>query len=342
VVGVALVLVVVLLWSPWADDPIGDDGGEWTTLPAYIGVTVPEEAANVEVRTDVTTTAGGRRLIQSAVDTYEKSRVFYETATARAATLDLREPEVDETVVVLVSDRHDNIGMDNVARAIADTGGATAVFDAGDDTSTGQSWEAFSLDSVTDAFEGYDRFGVAGNHDHGDFVTDYLADLGWTMLDAEVVDGPGGATLLGVDDPRSSGLGSWRDETGLSFEEVGTRLAEAACASEDRVSTILVHDTNLADEALERGCVDLVLGGHLHVEVGPVRVLGEDRQVGYSFTNGTTGGAAFTIAVGSKPRREASVTLVTYRDGRPAGVQPVVLQTNGTFEVEDYQELRFE
>jgi hypothetical protein len=71
-------------------------------------------------------------------------------------------------------------------------------------------------------------------------------------------------------------------------------------------------------------------------------VRGDDGESGYSFTNGTTGGAAFTIAVGSKPRREASVTLVTYRDGRPAGLQPVVLQTNGIFEVEDYQELTFE
>jgi hypothetical protein len=182
---------------------------------------------------------------------------------------------------------------------------------------------------------------VAGNHDHGSFVTDYLDGLGWNMLDAEVVEGPGGATLLGVDDPRSSGLGSWRDETGLSFDEVGSRLADAACASDERVGTILVHDANLADEALERGCADLVLAGHLHVQVGPVRVLGKDGQRGYSFTTGTTGGAAYAIAIGSKPRREATVTLVTYRDGRPVGLQPVVLQTNGTFEVENYQELRY-
>ena len=40
--------------------------------------------------------------------------------------------------MLLVSDRHDNIGMDQVARAVADAGGATAVFDAGDDTSTGR------------------------------------------------------------------------------------------------------------------------------------------------------------------------------------------------------------
>jgi predicted phosphodiesterase len=326
VIGVTLVVIGVLIWSPWsAEEPIGDDAGEWTTLPDYLGpdINVPEEAAGVEVRTDVTT-AGGRRLIQSAVDTYDKSRQFYEAAADRAENLDLRKPEPGDTVVVLIADRHDNIGMDGVARAIADAGGATAVFDAGDDTSTGQSWEAFSLDSVTNAFEGFDRFAVAGNHDHGSFVTDYLDDLGWKMLDGEVIDGPGGATLLGVDDPRSS------------------RLADAACDSEDRIATILVHDANLADEALERGCADLVLGGHLHVEVGPSRVLGTDGQRGYSFTTGTTGGAAFAIALGSKPRREASVTLVTYRDGRPAGLQPVVLQTNGTFEVENYQELRYD
>ncbi len=344
VVGASLVVIVVLLWEPWDHrEPTGDDAGRWTSLPDYVGpgVTVPEEAADVEVRVDVTT-AGGRRLIESAVDTYDKSRTFYESAAQDAGRLELREPQEGDTVVALVSDRHDNIGMDGVARAIADAGGATAVFDAGDDTSTGQSWEAFSLDSVSNAFEGYDRFAVAGNHDHGNFVTDYLDGLGWTMLDGEVVDGPGGTTLLGVDDPRSSGLGSWRDETGLSFDEVGSRLADAACASDERIATILVHDANLADEALERGCADLVLGGHLHVEVGPTRVLGDDGQNGYSFTNGTTGGAAFAIAVGSKPRREASVTLVTYRDGRPAGLQPVVLQTDGTFEVEDYQDLRLQ
>lgn len=344
VTGVSLVMIGALVWSPWSDEePIEDGAGEWTTLGAYLGpdINVPEEAAGVEVRSDVTT-AEGKRLIQSAVDTYDKSRLFYDSGAQKAATLDLREPEAGDTVVALVSDRHDNIGMDRVARAIADAGGATAVFDAGDDTSVGESWEAFSLDSMTNAFESYARFGVAGNHDHGSFVTDYLDELGWKMLDGEVVEGPGGATLLGVNDPRSSGLGSWRDETGLSFEEVGHRLADAACASDERIGTILVHDTDLAEEALERGCADLALGGHLHVEVGPVRVLGDDGQIGYDFTNGTTGGAAYAIAIGSKPRREASVTLVTYRDGHPIGLQPVILQTNGIFEVEDYQKLTFE
>ncbi len=222
-------------------------------------------------------------------------------------------------MVAFVSDRHDNIGMDPVARAIADAAGATAVFDGGDDTSTGGSWEAFSLDSVSAAFEDLDRWGVAGNHDHGEFVHDYLADHGWTMLDGEVVTGPGGGTLLGVDDPRSSGLGNWRDESGLSFDEVEQRLADAACEVEGKLATMLVHDANLGREALDRGCVDLVLGGHLHVRVGPEAVVGENGETGYRFTTGTTGGAAYAIAVGSKPRRQAEVSLVTYRDGARSG-----------------------
>ena len=75
-------------------------------------------------------------------------------------------------MAVLVSDRHDNIGMDEVVRAVADEAGATVVLDAGDDTSTGETWEEFSLDSLDKAFSSYDdRVFVAGNHDNGTFVT---------------------------------------------------------------------------------------------------------------------------------------------------------------------------
>lgn len=332
---VVLAVVAAALWQPWrGQDPTTDDARSWATLADYLGpgVPVPAEVADVEVRSDVTT-LGSRRLVQSALDTYDKSKVFYDAAAEEAATLRLREPEAADTVVALVSDRHDNIGMDRVARAVADTAGATAVLDAGDDTSSGESWEAFSLDSLNAAFDDLDRYAVAGNHDHGSFVADYLEDLGWNTLDGEVEKGPGGTRILGLDDPRSSGLGSWRDQVGLSFEEVGSRLSEVACGSEERVGTILVHDANLAREALERGCVDLVVGGHLHVEVGPTRIVGTNGEAGYSYTTGTTGGAAYAIAVGSKPRRDATMTLITYRDGRPAGLQSVVLQTNGVFEV---------
>lgn len=342
-IGVAAVTVLgVGIWQPWSEPRVEEDDGEWVSLADFLGpeVPVPEDLDEVQVRGDVLT-GQTRRLIESAVETYDKSKAFYATAADLAADLDLRVPEEGDTVVAFVSDRHDNIGMDPVARAIADAGGATAVFDGGDDTSTGKSWEAFSLDSVSKAFEGFDRWGVTGNHDHGDFVHDHLTDRGWTMLDGEIVEGPGGTSLLGVGDPRSSGLGSWRDESGLTFDEVAARIADAACASEERVTTILVHDANLGRPALDRGCADLVLGGHLHVRVGPTEVVGENGEVGHTYTSGTTGGAAYAIAIGSKPRRSADVSLVTYRDGRPLGIQWVTLQPNGVFEVGDWVPLTY-
>ena len=340
-----LMVLPVLVWQPWeSDEETQEEQGSWQTLAELAGpdVVLPAEVRDIEVRTGPVTTQS-RRLVLSAIDTYDRSREFYSAAAESAADLvdlGLREPEDGETVALLVSDRHDNIGMDRVARAIGDAAGASVVLNAGDDTSTGQPWEAFSLDSVQSAFADWERFGVAGNHDHGTFVSTYLADQGWTMLEGEVVEAPWGGTVLGVDDPRSSGLGNWRDETGLSFAEVGDRLADDACAAAEdgeRVSTVLVHDANLGDEALARGCVDLVVGGHTHVQSGPEAFEGEDGATGYSWTNGTTGGAAYAIALGSKPRRDAEVSLVTYADGRPVGLQWVRLRTDGSWRVGEWE-----
>lgn len=332
------VLAVVLV-QPWHWFGERLQGPGWMPLESVTETRIAG-LGDVEITSDATTDEA-KRLIDSAIDTYRKSKIFYATAQAEAADLDVRHARNDETVVVLVSDRHDNIGMDPVARAIGDAAGATAVFDAGDDTSQGSTWEAFSLDSLNEAFSDLDRFGIAGNHDSGDFVHGYLADLGWTMLDGQTVAGPGSTLLWGIDDPRSSGLGNWRDATGASFSEVEQNVADDVCAADDRITTLLVHDANLGREALKRGCVDLVLAGHLHVVKGPTRVVGENGQVGYTFTNGTTGGAAYAIAVGSEPKRPATVSLVTYRDGRPAGIQAVTLETDGTWLVGPWVPLEY-
>jgi len=335
---VLLLVLGVLTRQPWeSQERTLADEARWFHLEELLdGIPIPEEAEDIQVLGGATTT-GTRRLVLSAIDTYERSRAFYRTARDAAEGLELRQPAEDETVALMVSDRHDNIGMDPVARAIADQGGATAILNAGDDTSTGQPWEAFSLDSLHDAFDDYDgRWSVSGNHDHGTFVDRHLRDLGWTTARREPVEGPDGGVLLGWNDPRSSGLGTWRDEPGLSIAEVGQRIADVACASEERVNTLLVHDGNMGNETLRRGCADLVISGHVHVQVGPDAVVGENGALGYAYTNGTTGGAAYAVAVGSKLRRPAEVTLVTYRAGRPVGLQPVLLQTNGVFNVGEY------
>ncbi len=348
VVGLVVVaLVVIGLTTPWRGLGASEEGKpeRWVPLASFVGPTVqlPDELADVEVLND-TTTEETKRLVASAVDSYREGREFYADAADRAADLDIRQPEEGEAVVLLLSDRHDNVGMDQVARAIAERGGAEAVFDAGDDTSTGDEWEAFSLDSLATAFEDYPRWAVAGNHDHGSFVRSYLQDLGWTYFDDEVIDGPADTRILGVDDPRSSGLGNWQDETGLTFGEVRIRLADAICEADedgDRVDTLLVHDANLGDEALRRGCLDLVVGGHTHVQDGPDAITGENGEIGYTYTVGTAGGAAYAIAIGTKLRRAASLALITYSSGEPIGIQSVTLETTGRYTVDPFVELSY-
>ncbi|NYI44009.1 hypothetical protein BJ993_001089 [Nocardioides aromaticivorans] len=344
VLVVLLLLVVLVAPLTWGrHDPLPE---RWISLSEYVGdeIPLPDEARDVEIMGDATTEET-KRLVASAVSSYQQGQAFYSKAADDAADLDLREPGDDESVAVLVSDRHLNVGMDAVARAIADRAGATAVLDAGDDTSTGERWEAFSLDSVSAAFDDLDeRWAVAGNHDNGSFVRSHMSQLGWRYFDGEVLDGPGGSRILGVDDPRSSGLGNWRDEKGLTSAEVAERLTDAVCAADedgDRVNTLLVHDADFGDQALERGCVDLVVGGHVHVEEGPTAVTATDGRVGWTYTVGTTGGAAYAIAIGSKLRRAANLALITYRDGRPAGIQSVTLQTNGRYDVGEWTELTY-
>ena len=127
---------------------------------------------------------------------------------------------------LLVSDRHDNIGMDRVARAVADAGGADGRVRrrrrhldrrAPGRRSPSTRWTRRSTTDVRRRGTAVDRqprprrlrrrlprTTSAGR----------CSTARWSTARPAT-------RLLGVGDPRSSGLGSWRDETGLSFDEVG-------------------------------------------------------------------------------------------------------------------------
>ena len=342
------VIAGLLVVQPWRGEPDHVQNTAWLPVQdALPDVKVPDDLQGWQIQGGLVT-RGTRRLLLSLFDTYDRSKVFYRGVKDRVEEIadQLHEPAEDETVAVLVSDRHDNIGMDEVVRAVADEAGATVVLDAGDDTSTGETWEQFSLDSLDKAFEGYDaKVAIAGNHDNGTFVNRHLASLGWTHLEGKPVEPFADVRITGVDDPRSSGLGTWRDETDLSFAEVKERIADDVCELDEkgeRIATLMVHDANLGAIALARGCTDLVLAGHVHAQIGPNRVVGENGKVGYTYTNGTTGGAAYALAIGSKLRRDAMFTFVTYRDGRPVGIQPVTVGTRGNLSAAAYIPLDLE
>ena len=83
-----------------------------------------------------------------------------------------------------------------------------------------------------------------------------------------------------------------------------------------------------------------MLSGHLHRQVGPDVIEGENGRSTTTLTTGSTGGAVYTFALGSKLRRPAQVTVVTFRDGRPVGLQPVTFEPGGTIDVADYTRVR--
>jgi predicted phosphodiesterase len=329
VAGLAVAAAVVP--GPEPSEPASGPG-QWVPLPSlFPDQSLDPELSRIEVLTGGAS-RGGVELVESAVQTYDDSLVFYRDLTDRAAEIgdQLRDPEEGDTVALMVADRHDNIGMDSVARAVADAGGATLVLNAGDDTSSGGSWERFSVNSFADAFEGFEVVVVGGNHDYGGSIVDAYEDQGFTVLagEPETVEG---ITFLGDSDVRASGLVAGRTEFDETDEEQGDRLADVACESGD-VSTLLVHGPTAGAATGASGCVDLVLSGHVHRQLGPETTYVDGRPT-TTYSNGTTGGAAYAFALGSALRRPAEVTLITYHDGLPIGLQPVMFATDGEIQV---------
>ncbi|MEH3033911.1 MAG: metallophosphoesterase family protein [Aeromicrobium erythreum] len=312
-------------WSPIRD--------EFPELPAI------DDLDRVEVSTG-SATRSGKSLVEGAVKTYRESQEFYEKLRDTAKDVEgIRQPGAGETTAIVVTDRHDNIAMDPVVRELARSAKARMLLDLGDDTSNGGSWEEFSINSLARIFRGFDVVAIAGNHDTGPMVPKVMRQRGFTVLDGKPVD-VDGIRFIGQSDPRSSGLtrGYTGDESDNidAVREQDAALTKAACA-DGRVAVAMVHSNASARKLSRSGCVDLVLSGHLHRQVGPTRVEGENGRSTTTLTTGTTGGAVYAFALGTGLRREAQTTIVTFdEDGRPVGLQVVSIEPGGTITPADY------
>lgn len=79
--------------------------------------------------------------------------------------------------------------------------------------------------------------------------------------------------------------------------------------------------------------------GHLHRQVGPTAVTAPDGSVATTYTGGTTGGAAYAFALGTTLRQSAQMTLITYRDGSPIGLQALDVDTGGQVSLQPWSPL---
>lgn len=341
--AVAVVGASALVVLP--DRPRGDPS-TWLPLRTVFPE-IPSDAVldSLEVA-DSATTAGSRALVEGALATYRESLTFYGQLAISAATTEVRQPQEGQTTALVVTDRHDNIGMDPVARAIADRAGARLLIDLGDDTSSGAAWESFSINSLAREFEGFDVVSVAGNHDSGPLVVEQMKDKGFTVLDGKPTT-VAGIRFIGGSDPRSSGLtaGYNGDEPdNIDAIRLQDEALTAAACDDGNAAVAVLHSAASGRKLAQSGCVDLVLAGHLHRQVGPEVVLSDltatrPGRTTTKLTTGSTGGAVYAFALGSKLRRQAQVTIVTFSDGQPVGVQPVTFKPGGIIVVSDYAPL---
>ena len=314
---------------------------EWRPLGQLLpDLSLDPRLDKVEVASGFSTT-GGVGIIKTAVETYDRSTEFYGRLKDRVSEVGgrIHPANEDETVALLVADRHDNIGMDPFAAEVAKAAGAKLLIDAGDDSSSGQGWEVFSINSLREHFKDFKVVAVAGNHDAGGHIESAMRKNGFTVLDSKPVEVEG-IRFLGDSDPTKTGLGSADIPGDETTGEQSKRLADIACEQPEdkRISTFVVHDPSSFADTAARGCATLLLSGHLHHQVGPEHTVVDDRPV-TTYTNSTTGGAAYAFALGYTLRRPGEVTLITYAKGLPIGLQTVTAELTGDITVGAYTPL---
>jgi len=341
VVLVAMLITIASIYGPGRMRPAEVPPTQWQPLFKLMPeMSFDNRLKKVEVASGFSTT-GGVGVIRTLVETYRKSTELYGRLKNRVADVapEIHQPGKEQTVALLVSDRHDNIGIDGFASEVAKAGGAKLLIDAGDDTSSGQSWEAFSINSLRQHFKDFKVVAVAGNHDAGGHVEEFMRKAGFTVLDSKPVEVEG-IRFLGDSDPTKTGLGSADTPGDETIEHQSQRLADIACdqPEDKRISTMVVHDPSSFAATAERGCASLLLSGHLHRQVGPTTRPVGDREV-TTYTNGTTGGAAYAFALGYTLRKPGEVTLITYQKGLPVGLQTVTAQPSGDVTVGPYNPL---
>ncbi|WP_233405246.1 metallophosphoesterase family protein [Actinotalea solisilvae] len=218
-----------------------------------------------------------------------------------------REDAPEPVVLLVVSDLHCNVGMARVIRAAAELSGAQVVVNAGDTTVNGTAVEEYCVEAFVDAVPGDAVMVVAdGNHD-SEQTSAQERRAGARVLDGEVVE-VGGLRILGDSDPNATRIGVGTVPVGEeSIGAAARRLADVACADEEGVDLLLVHNPNVGNLALEEGCAPAQVSGHQHRRIGPVR-FGE----GVRYVSSSTAGAALGQATIGPLNGVAEMTVLRW------------------------------
>lgn len=251
------------------------------TMGTFVGLSETASAANgepVDAVFDGTPLEGARvtgylpEIINSVgkdvIDRWRENDEFYDQVSENLRTAFEEEraltPLDGYPIVLFYTDLHCNVGMARIIGETAELADVSIIADGGDTTMGGTTYEEFCVQILASELPNRNPIGVGGNHDSHETEAQQRRH-GFTMLDGEAIT-VGGLSILGDDDVRRSEFGSSiRQEGDESVDELGSRLADAACA-EEGVDILLVHEPDAATESLARGCAITVLSGHMHNE----------------------------------------------------------------------------
>lgn len=213
----------------------------------------------------------------------------------------------DSIVAVVVSDLHCNVGMARVIRAVAERAGADLVLNAGDTTVNGTAVESYCVNAFSQAVpEGAELVVADGNHD-SDETSAQERRTGARVLDGEVIE-VAGLRILGDSDPNATRVGVGTVPVGEeSLVDAGRRLAEVACADEEGVDLLLVHNPNVGNATLDAGCAPAQVSGHQHRRTGPVAY-----RHGIRYVSSSTAGAALNQVTVGPLRGVAELTVLRF------------------------------
>ena len=223
------------------------------------------------------------------------------------ATQEATHDDAELVTLLVVSDLHCNIGMAPVIEEAAIRSGADVIINGGDTTMNGSTVEKFCVTTFAGAApKGVPFVSVTGNHDSVITAAD-MTDSGMIVLDGGIQE-IAGIRMLGAADPNETRIGSGTQSAGPeTAQEVAAQLAEVACAQDDPVDLLLIHTHYVGQEALDSGCVNVQVSGHIHRRIGPERI-----GQGVRYVNGTTAGAVEGELTVGPLRGTAEMTVLRF------------------------------
>lgn len=337
--------LLVLAYGAHINTPQAPEHSWDPTGPEYVDTPLEGVEVSGEFADQFINNFGGRimRYIQRTDEFYNQALESAQNTAPGEVLLGQRPEDQQNYTFLFFTDNHCNTGTPQIMAYVASVAGVNTAVDGGDTVFSGSGVERYCVQQQMSPFNSANItvVAVAGNHD-SPTTSNFMEQYGAQMLSGEPKN-INGIIFLGDADPYASPFGQGvqlrGDET---MDEVGTRLADTGCASDERVMVLVVHHSQATNESLRRGCEYLSLSGHTHERV--VTFSGWSEEVstinpGFPYvqiTGGSSGGALERAPTYGPLNKASQFMLISVnQSGQLQYLQDFSISTTGALSVGD-------